>query len=318
MPRRRSSCELAVVQSTPVRLRLALRRCTDVEPVESGKHRERVSVGRMATPAERARRERAAYDEGGVYERSHTWHRRARHVLEGPNTRRGEETWDALIRDAVGSGGRVLDVGCGRGATARRALRNGAAYVLGIELSERQLAAARETAIPGRLEFRVADAQEPLDDGPFDLVIGRSVLHHLDFRELLDRVAVENLAPDGRMLWMEPLAHPLALAFHKLVPSAHTPDESPLLPRDLRWIRTRFPGTLIIPINFFSFPAGVLSTWVFSSPDNPVLRAADAIDGRLSRRPALVPFARQGIIAIPAQDGLGGASSRSSHAQPSA
>ena len=254
----------------------------------------------MATSAERARRERAAYDDGGVHERSHEWHLRAHHVFEGPNTQRGEEAWAALIRRAVGDGGRVLDVGCGDGSTARLALECGAASVLGIEISERQLTSARKGEHPpGRLEFRVADAHEPIEGGPFDLVIGRSVLHHLDFREFLARVAAHNLARGGRMLWMEPLAHPLALAFHKLVPSAHTPDEFPLLPRDLRWIRGRFPGTRIFPINFVSFPAGVLSTRVFSSPENGLLRAADAIDCVLARVPALVPFARQGVIAIP-------------------
>ena len=204
-----------------------------------------------------------------------------------------------LIRKAVGAGGRVLDVGCGDGSTARLALDCGATSVLGIEISERQLAGARGTEVPGRLEFRVASAHEPIDGGPFDLVVGRSVIHHLDFRELLPRVAEHNLSRDGRMLWMEPLAHPLALAFHKLVRSAHTPDEFPLLPKDLRWIRGRFPGTRIVPINFASFPAGVLSTWIFASPENRLLRTADAIDRALARFPVLVPFARQGIIAIP-------------------
>lgn len=251
-------------------------------------------------PAERARRERAAYADD-VHERSDTWHRRAMHVLEGPNTRRGEEIWEALIRQAVGGGGRVLDVGCGDGATARQALRCGASYVLGVEISERRLELARETAIPDRLEFRVADANEPIDVGPFDLVIGRAVLHHLNLREFLDGVFADKLVPNGRMLWMEPLAHPLALAFHKLVRGAHTPDEFPLLPSDLSWIRGRFPGTRIIPINYLSFPAGVLSTWIFPSPDNALLRAADLIDRRLAKRTRLIPFARQGIIAIPPQ-----------------
>ena len=255
----------------------------------------------MRTSAsERARREKTAYDEGDVFERSVVWHRRARHVLEAPNTQRGEELWAALIRDAVGDGGRVLDVGSGDGSTARLALECGASYALGVDISERQLSGARRTALPGRLEFEVADAQEPLDVDPFDLVIGRSVLHHLNFREFLPRVAAHNLSSDGRMLWMEPLAHPLALAFHKLVRGAHTPDEFPLVPRDLRWIRERFHGTQIFPINFVSFPAGVLSSYVFASSDNRLLRAADAIDRSLARRDGLVPFGRQGIIAIPA------------------
>src|SRR5262249_23797062 len=172
--------------------------------------------------------------------------------------------------------------------------------VLGLEISERQLVDARKAETPGRLEFRVADAQEPIEGGPFDLIVGRSILHHLDVAYFLDRV-VHNLSRNGRMVWMEPLAHPLALAFHKLVRSAHTRDEFPLMPTDVRWIRRRFPGTLIVPINFVSFPAGVLSTYLFASPENGLMRVADGIDRFLADRPSLTPFARQGIIAIPPQ-----------------
>jgi SAM-dependent methyltransferase len=248
--------------------------------------------------AERSHREREAYDEGTVAEQSLAWYRRVPHVYDSPNTLRGERIWEALIREAVGADGRVLDVGCGSGATAALALDCGASYVLGVEISARQLDEAWERGVPGKLEFRVADAQEPIADGPFDLVIGRAILHHLDFRGFLNRVARSNLSPTGRMLWMEPLAHPLALAFHLLVRSAHTPDEFPLLPRDLKWIKERFAGTEVIPVNFVSFPAGVVTSGLFSSPDNAILRAADALDRALFRWSALVPYARQGIISI--------------------
>jgi SAM-dependent methyltransferase len=253
----------------------------------------------VVSGADRIRRERAAYDRGSVHERSDAWHRRASHVLECANTRRGDELWKRLIRDAVSGGGRVLDVGCGTGFTARRAHESGASYVLGIDISEHQLAGAWSKQIPGALEFRVASALEPLGGDRFDLIVGRSVLHHVDLRTLLDRVAQNSLAPGGRMLWMEPLAHPLTLAFHKLVPSAHTPDESPLKPTDLRWIQSRFPGTRVFPINLVSFPVGVLSSLVFATADNWLMRGADDLDQVLLGHPAFVPYARQGIIAIP-------------------
>jgi len=35
---------------------------------------------------------------------------------------------------------------------------------------------------------------------PFDLILGRSVLHHLEFKEFLERVAASNLVTGGRML----------------------------------------------------------------------------------------------------------------------
>jgi 2-polyprenyl-3-methyl-5-hydroxy-6-metoxy-1,4-benzoquinol methylase len=135
----------------------------------------------------------------------------------------GEATREALIRQRIGA--RILEVGCAGAETSRLTLDCGADYLLGVDVSEKQLAGALATAIPGRLEYRVADAQEALSDERFEIILGRSILHHLDLRRFLARAAAQNLVPDGVMLWMEPLAHPLTLAFHKLVPRAHTRDE---------------------------------------------------------------------------------------------
>src|SRR5690606_25692027 len=110
-----------------------------------------------------------------------------------------------------------------------------------------------------------------------DLVFGRSVLHHIDFREFLERIWRDNLEPGGRIVFMEPLSHPMTLGFHKIVRSAHTPDERPISPRDLAWMAEHLPGLQVVPINLVSFPAGVVSTFVFGSADNPLTRASDAV-----------------------------------------
>ncbi|HLG01741.1 MAG TPA: methyltransferase domain-containing protein, partial [Acidimicrobiia bacterium] len=76
-------------------------------------------------------------------------------------------------------GERVLDVGCGMGATtlaaAERVLPGGSA--LGVDLSGPMLAVARERANRGGLThvaFEQADAQvRPFDPGSFDLAISR-------------------------------------------------------------------------------------------------------------------------------------------------
>lgn len=72
---------------------------------------------------------------------------------------------------------RVLDVGCGNGATTRAAARAaGDGSALGIDLSEAMLECARATSrdegIPN-IEFEVADAQTRPFDAEFDRVISR-------------------------------------------------------------------------------------------------------------------------------------------------
>src|SRR6186997_1479846 len=63
---------------------------------------------------DRQERERRAYDEDRVFEESSKWHKRAHHVLTGPNTAKAEALFDDLIRKAV-TGGRALDICCGSG-----------------------------------------------------------------------------------------------------------------------------------------------------------------------------------------------------------
>lgn len=252
------------------------------------------------TPAakDRVQRERRAYDEESVDDQFLRWYRRAGHVLHSPNTLRGEERWRDILRDAA-SGARVLDVGCGQGFSSKGALDFGAEYVLGVDLSESQLTEARQLEIPGRLEFRSHDLHQPLD-GEFGLVFGRSILHHIDYRPVIERLYEENLAPGGTLVFMEPLGTNLITrAFHRLTPSAHTPDEQPLRHDELRWFASRFPGFELVPINYVTYPAGVFSSVVLKRPDNALMRAADRLDQALERRaPGFHHHFRQGILVV--------------------
>jgi len=246
----------------------------------------------------RAEREKAAYDEQGVFERSHGWHVRFKHVFESPNTLRQERAFHAIATDGI-AGRRVLEIGCGDGAHAAELSAAGADYVLGIDIAETFIARALERAVPGRLEFRSADASQPLD-GRFDVVYGRAILHHLDYRIVLQRLYRENLAAGGVMVFMEPLGSSLLIRlFHALVPSAQTPDEKPFDRGDLRWLRRTFPRLEVLPINYLSFPLGLVSSFLFARPDNALLRLADAVDVWLGRSvPPLVPQFRQAIFVI--------------------
>jgi SAM-dependent methyltransferase len=247
---------------------------------------------------ERARREREAYDEHGVEEAMDTWHGRFPHVFEGPNTRRAEQRFDDLTRAAAG-GRRVLDIGCGDGASSARLLELGAAYVLGMDISETAIARAQARAQPGRLEFRLGDVTRDLD-GTFDCVFGRSILHHIDYRGALPHLYSEHLAPGGTMLFMEPQGENLLIrAYTRLVSSAHTPDERSFMEDDLRWLRDRFPAIELHPINYLTFPAAILTSSLRLGPDNALLRVCDGADEWLARHARrLRPHFRQTIVAI--------------------
>ena len=218
------------------------------------------------------------------------------HVHAGPNTVRGEGVARELMAEAVVDGGRALDVGCGDGHSSEAVLEMGAGYVLGIDVAPSMIEKAKEIEQPGRMEFRLVDAHDPIE-GQFDLVFGRSVLHHIDFRAFMERTYEQNLAPGGRMAFMEPLAHPMTLAFHRLVPSAHTPDERPLRPADLRWMRGRFERHACVSDQSPELPGGRRLLVRLQQTDNALMRAADRADRALARS-ALISYYRQGFLVV--------------------
>lgn len=119
----------------------------------------------------------------------------------------GYRTLQAAVAEACGGGpaaargGRLLELGTGTGetATAVLAARPGAALV-GIDASAPMLDRARPR-LP-EADLRVVRLQDPLPDGPFDIVFSALAVHHLDGIEkvsLFTRVAVA-LAPGGRFV----------------------------------------------------------------------------------------------------------------------
>lgn len=246
----------------------------------------------------RAEREKQAYDEDGVWDHAHGWHMRFEHVFHTPNTRRLEKQFEDTV-SSEGAGRRLLEIGCGPGVTAESLVRAGAGYVFGVDISEKFLAEAKLKEIPGRMEFAVKDIQKPME-GRFDVIFGRGILHHVDYREVLRRLYDDNLNPGGTMHFLEPLgANILIKIYYRVAPKAHTPDERPFFPPDLRWLRGAFPGFRITPINYLSFPLGVASSLVFPRPDNALTRAADRADTWIAGNlPFMVPRFRAAIFSF--------------------
>jgi tRNA (cmo5U34)-methyltransferase len=93
---------------------------------------------------------------------------------------------------------RILELGVGTGETGRRVLElHPDAALVAIDASEEMLAHARE-ALPDA-DLRMGRLEDPLPEGPFDLVVSALAIHHLDAagkRDLFARVR-DALAPNG-------------------------------------------------------------------------------------------------------------------------
>jgi SAM-dependent methyltransferase len=136
-----------------------------------------------------------------------------------------------------GEGGRVLDVGCGAGATtismARRVGPTG--HCVGVDISEPLVRVAKERAINeklGAVQFVQADAQTyPFEPGRFDSVMSRFGVMFFDDPQ----AAFVNIRcaarPDAKLAfvaWRSPAENPFmttaARAAEPLLPNLPTPD----------------------------------------------------------------------------------------------
>jgi SAM-dependent methyltransferase len=124
----------------------------------------------------------------------------------------GAPEWPALSRllpSLEGAG--VLDLGCGFGWFCRWAKENGAARVVGVDLSDNMLERARRTSEGSGIVYRRADLEAlVIDDGPYDLVYSSLALHYLrDLDRLMGEVA-RGLRPGGRLVFS--VEHPIYTA----------------------------------------------------------------------------------------------------------
>ena len=93
--------------------------------------------------------------------------------------------YERLQEEAVAATGhdarRVLELGVGTGETARRVLdHHPSATLLGIDESVPMLEHARGALPAARVELRLARLEDPLPDGPFDVIVSVLAVHHLD------------------------------------------------------------------------------------------------------------------------------------------
>lgn len=110
------------------------------------------------------------------------------------------------------SGKRVLDLGCGFGWHCIYAAQQGAAYVLGTDISEKMLETAREKTSFPNVEYRKM-AMEDADFGPgsFDVVISSLAFHYVEDFEAVCRGIHRCLSAGGVFVFSA--EHPVFTAY---------------------------------------------------------------------------------------------------------
>ena len=137
--------------------------------------------------------------------------------LEGAGPVDGASGLDEWLRALVGGvqGARVVDVGCGFGASILRAVDAGASRCSGFTPSPYQVTQARRVAaargVGARCRFEVATMDRPLPPADFVTAV-ESLGHTVDLRAALDSIAGAcREGGGGRFLWLEDLlAEPAA------------------------------------------------------------------------------------------------------------
>lgn len=114
--------------------------------------------------------------------------RRAEFIAQGANLRAGV---------------RALEIGCGTGMFTELFAKTGA-QLIAIDISPDLLGKARKRNVPEhKAEFIESRFEDCGIHGPFDAVIGSSVLHHLEIEQALPKI-FDLLKPGGYMAFAEP------------------------------------------------------------------------------------------------------------------
>lgn len=114
--------------------------------------------------------------------------------------RRGKMLTEAT---SIGSTSKILEIGCGTGMFTEMFAKVGA-EIIAVDISEPLLKKARNrTAWPKGVNFLEKSFEDCEVDGPFDAVLGSSILHHLEVEHSLRKI-FHMLRPGGIVAFAEP------------------------------------------------------------------------------------------------------------------
>ncbi len=148
---------------------------------------------------------------------------RSRFARANPGWQPATEVYEALIREIIRPGMRVLDLGCGRGGVLEQ-LGETVSYPIGFDPDAQSLVEHRLQALPRAAAL--ADAL-PLRATSIDCVVCSWVLEHVAQPERVFAEIARCLRPGGAFIFLTPNAHALVTLINRLL----RPVQQVLVPR---------------------------------------------------------------------------------------
>ncbi len=199
-----------------------------------------------------------------------------------------------LISEAaeLGPDKRILEIGCGTGMFTEMFAETGA-NIVAVDISADLLEKAGERGLPAdRVKFMCQAFEDSHPQGPFDAVIGSSVLHHLEIEVSIGQI-YQLLKPNGILAFAEPnMLNPQIFAERTFLRN-YLPRISPDETAFIRWSfaeilrKAGFNNICLTPFD-----------WLHPSTPKPLIGIVSAMCSIVEEIPIMKEFA--GSLLMPA------------------
>lgn len=161
-----------------------------------------------------------------------------------------QEVLDQIVDCAIAklgklTGKKILNYGCGENFTTCKKIVHLGGEIIGIDISNKRVEginknAMREGLIDNIKAIQMNAEKMDFEDGFFDAVFGRAILHHLNLDKAGKEIA-RVLKPGGRAVFIEPLGmNPLINLYRQITLKERTPFEHPLTFKDIEKMGRNF------------------------------------------------------------------------------